>query len=100
MMEQKELEKRLDNIQNWHVNCNKGVIDAIIDVGRCLESMYGDNNTGNMEAVNDYIDDIIGSPEMSIPEEYAEKYLDDYPRCNAYIHTMNILRSLANLRGW
>ena len=62
--------------------------------------MYGDANTGNMEAMNDYIDDIIGSPQMSIPEKYADKYLYDEPRCNAYIHTMNILRSLANLRGW
>ena len=100
MMEQKELEQRLNNLQNWHDNCNKGVIDAIIDLGRAIDHMHGDDNTGNMEAVNDYIDDIIGSPEMSIPEEYTEKYLDDYPRCNAYIHTMNILRSLANLRGW
>ena len=100
MMEQKELERRLNYLRDREDNYNKGIIDAIIDVGRCLESMYGDDNTGNMEAVNDYIDDIIGSPETSIPKEYADKYLYDDGRCNAYVHTMTILRSLANLRGW
>ena len=99
-MEQKELERRFENTQNWQANLNKGIIDAIIDLGRYLEHMYGDDNTGSMEALNDCIDNIIGSPEMSIPEEYKAKYLHDEPRCNAYIHTMNILRSLAHLRGW
>ena len=100
MMEQKELERRLENTRNREANFNKGIIDAIIDVGCHFEHMYGDDNTGNMEALNDYIDDIIGSPEMDIPKEYADKYLYDEGRCTGYIHTLNILRSLANLRGW
>ena len=100
MMEQKDLERRFNNIQYRNENLNKGVIDAIIDLGRYLEHMYGDDNTGSMEALNDCIDDIIGSPEMDIPKEYADKYLSDEGRCTGYIHTLNILRSLANLRGW
>ena len=100
MMEQKELKRRLNYLQNREDNYNKGIIDAIIDVGRAIDHMYGDDNTGNMEAVNDYIDDLMGSPDMSIPQEYKAKYLHDEGRCNAYVHTMTILRSLANLRGW
>ena len=100
-MEQKELERRFNHVQDWQKNCNKGVIDAIIDLGRAIDHMYGDDNSGNMEAVNDYIDDMIGGMhETDIPDDYAKKYLSDAPRCNAYIHTLNILRSLAILRGW
>ena len=53
MMEQKELERRLNYLWNREDNYNKGIIDAIIDVGRAIDHMYGDDNTGNMESVND-----------------------------------------------
>ena len=87
---------------DWNTNCSKGVIDALVEVGRMMDYYYGDNNTGNMEALNDYIDDLIGGSGhgASIPEEYADKYLMQEGRCNGYIQTLIMIRALAGMKGW
>lgn len=96
-------EKR-DIIQERVTNCSKGIVDALVDVGNCLDNLYGDDNQladGGMEALNDYIDDRLGgsAEAISIPES-QEKYLKQNGRVTGYMNTLIILRSLANIQGW
>ena len=87
---------------DWNTNCSKGVIDALIDVGSMIESHYGDNNTGNMETLNDWIDDKIGGigHGASAPEVYVNKYWEEHGRLDGYTHTMVLIRALTCIKGW
>ncbi|MCY3550495.1 MAG: hypothetical protein OXH39_08535 [Candidatus Poribacteria bacterium] len=88
-----------DKWGEFNTNSSKGVIDALIDIGRMMESHYGDNNTGNMEALNDLIDDTIGSGALA-PEEYMDKYYQENGRLQGYTHTMALIRALACIKYW
>ena len=88
---------------DWHVNCSKGVLDAIIEIGTRLDHFYDEKNDlpdGGMEALIDTVDDLIGGmgEGASIPDSY-EKHLSQEGRCTGYLHTLIILRNLASLKG-
>ncbi len=94
---------QVDNYhKEWNKNCAKGIIDAIVDIGKKMEYYSKDNielADGGVEAMTDTIDDMTGGLiEISIPDEYAEKYLGQEGRCNSYLYTLMILRSIINFQ--
>lgn len=126
-------------VEWWNENSKKGIIDALIEIGDMLSHMRGDSNTGNMEAVVDYIDDKIGDgipddylsaheiklilDDDRIPStaeaklillgehldsvinrdttpDYINRYLGEEGRVTGYLHTLRMIKNLAELKGY
>ena len=71
--------------EEWHIECNRGVLDAIIDLGRDLENL---DNTQGIQTIINCVNLRIGTPgDLVIPAEY-EKFRHSEGRLKGYTHTL------------
>ena len=66
-----QLPEGMDPVEWRQLNVKKGIIDAIVEIADYLQSMHGSENTGNTEALIDYIDELIGLIGLGIPYDYV-----------------------------
>ena len=100
-------------MSNEHVledrtNRAKGMVDAIIDLGSYMEShsCHTEALDGGMEAIIDFVDDIITTPgpgqEFKLTDSADRKYQQfksDPGRFAGYMAMMYVFRGLADLKG-
>lgn len=95
-----------EHIRNWHINCTKGMIDAIIEVGAQLDYLHGNGNNladGGAEALEDTTDDLgAGSNKLdetvgNIDEKF-NKYKGEDGRLSGYIAMLDILRAMSQTK--
>ena len=76
-------------LEKWHTECKKGVLDAIIDIGRDLENL---DTTSDVQTIIDCVNERIGTPDALIsPFPYFEKYIKSEGRLTGYTHTLRFL---------
>lgn len=85
-------EKKNSYFEEWQIDCSRGVLDAIIDIGRDLESL---DNTSGVQTIIDCVNARIGTPDgLVLPAEYQKyfkKYSKNEGRLNGYTHTLRFL---------
>ena len=78
-------EKKNSYFEEWQIECSRGVLDAIIDIGRDLESL---DNTSGVQTITDCVNARIGTPDTLVfPAEY-QKYSRNEGRRKGYTHTL------------
>ena len=115
------------SVLEWHQNnVKKGIIDALADLGDIASDLSGSENTGNMEAVIDRIDERIWQDTITSSEaqntydhkgvegvfervssmienhkelEYVQRYLHEEGRVTGYLNTLRMVRQLSEMMG-
>ena len=97
-----------EHVLEDRINRAKGMVDAIIDLGSYMEShsVHAEAPDGGMEAIIDFVDDIITTPGpgqefklTSKASQKAEEFRSDPGRFSGYMAMMYVFRGIADLKG-